>query len=142
MIREDVGQISLEYMLIFTISLIILIVFTLPLAELTIKDTFDISDTLNTKNDVSKIAQAIKRVYGEGQGSKQVIHIKSSDVVKLNIGNDYISANLKMNDGSEKLIKENFNSKLEKSTITLNKGENTIVIEWPVGGGLMKIYKI
>lgn len=76
MIREDVGQISLEYMLIFTISLIILIVFTLPLAELTIKDTFDISDTLNTKNDVSKIAQAIKRVYGEGQGSKQVIHIK------------------------------------------------------------------
>lgn len=47
-----------------------------------------------------------------------------------------------MNDGSEKLIKENFNSKLEKSTITLNKGENTIVIEWPVGGGLMKIYKM
>ena len=46
MIKDDVGQISLEYMLIFTISLIILIVFTLPLAELTIKDTFDISDSV------------------------------------------------------------------------------------------------
>jgi uncharacterized protein (UPF0333 family) len=56
------GQVSLEYLLIFVVSLILLIAFTLPLAELTIGNTLDVSETLNVKSDLSKVSQAIEEV--------------------------------------------------------------------------------
>ena len=62
MIGDNHGQISLEYLLIFTVSLIILLIFTLSLAENSIKDTLDVSDSLDVKSDLSKIANAIKQV--------------------------------------------------------------------------------
>lgn len=141
MMPDKRGQISLEYLLIFTISLIILIVFTLPLSEMTIKNTLDISQTVDMKSDLSKLSQAIKQVYGQGQGSRQTVLIHSPSSQKLNIGNNYISCNLKLKDNSNKLIKENFESNLDKSTISLSKGDNVVVVEWPDGSKNMKIYK-
>ena len=73
MIREDKGQIALEYLLIFAFSLMLLIVFTLPLTEIVIEDTFDVSDSLTVKSQLVEISQAIKQVYGEGQGSKHTV---------------------------------------------------------------------
>ena len=55
MIKDNNGQISLEYLLIFAISIAILIVFTLPLTEHVIVDAFDVSDSLDVKNDLEKI---------------------------------------------------------------------------------------
>ena len=52
MIGDNHGQISLEYLLIFTVSLIILLIFTLSLAENSIKDTLDVSDKLSVKQIV------------------------------------------------------------------------------------------
>lgn len=141
MMPDKRGQISLEYLLIFTISLIILIVFTLPLSEMTIKNTLDISQTVDMKSDLSKLSQAIKQVYGQGQGSRQTVLINSPSYQKLNIGNNYISCNLKLKDNSNKLIKLNFESNLDKSTISLSKGDNVVVVEWPDGSKNMKIYK-
>ena len=83
MIKEECGQISLEYILIFTISLIILMIFTLPLAENSIKDTLDVYDSLNVKSDLSKISCAIKQVYGQGQGSKQTVKLESKIILML-----------------------------------------------------------
>lgn len=141
MMSDEKGQISLEYLLIFTISLIILIIFTLPLSEMTIKNTLDISQTLDMKSDLSKLSQAIKQVYGQGQGSRQTVLINSPSYQKLNIGNNYISCNLKLKDNSNKLIKLNFESNLDKSTISLSKGDNVMIVEWPEGSKNMKIYK-
>ena len=42
MIKDNKGQISLEYLLIFAVSLIILIVFTLPLLQLGLENTMDV----------------------------------------------------------------------------------------------------
>ena len=70
-IKDEAGQVALEYMLIFAVSLILLIVFTLPLADLTISNTLDVSDTLDVKSDLSEIADAVKQVYGQGQGSRK-----------------------------------------------------------------------
>ena len=78
MIKDNSGQVSLEYLLIFAISLIILVTFTLPLTELTIENTLDVSDTLDVKSDLSQLSQAICQVYGEGQGSKQTVTVQSS----------------------------------------------------------------
>ena len=142
MIKESKGQIALEYLLIFTISLLLLIVFTLPLAELTIEDTFDVSDSLKLKSDLSKIGNGIETVYGEGQGSKQTVYIESTKDITINVGSNSIYSNLKLKDNSNKNIKITYDSNLAKSSFSLKKGSNTIIIEWPVNSKNMKIYKI
>lgn len=138
---ENRGQIAMEYLLIFAISLIILIVFTLPLAEESIKNTMDVSDSLEMKYELSKISQTVKQVYGEGQGSKKTVILKSPKKIKINVENSYVSLNLKLKRGSNKFIKQNYKSTLKKTSITLNKGENTLVVEWPMNNDYMIIYK-
>lgn len=137
---DDRGQVSLEYMLIFAISLILLAVFTLPLTERTIENTLDVSDTLDVKSDLSKISLAVKEVYGQGQGSKQTIHIVSSKDLQVDVADNYISCTLKLNDGQSKTEKMYFKSTLEKSSIYLKKGENSIVVEWPENCENMQIF--
>ena len=85
MVRDNGGQVALEYLLIFAVSLILLIVFTMPMVQLAIADTMDVSDTLNAKSDMSKIAQAVEEVYGQGQGSKQTVRIVSSKNLKMDV---------------------------------------------------------
>lgn len=137
---DNVGQVSLEYLLIFAISLIVLIVFTMPLAEYVLQDTFDVSDSLNVKSDLSKISQAVKQVYGEGQGSKHSVFIQSSKPLKFNVRNSYISCSIKLKDGSNKVIKVPYASKLKASSLKVSKGGNNIVVEWPVNSDKMIIY--
>jgi uncharacterized protein (UPF0333 family) len=137
---DDSGQVALEYILIFTISLILLIVFTLPLTEESVENTLDVSDTLDAKSNLAKITQAVMKVYGEGQGSKQRVDVVSKQSIKVNIDKDHISSNLKLKDGTSKLINADYNSNLPKSSISLSKGENVIVVEWPVGSENMEIY--
>ncbi len=138
--RDNGGQVALEYLLIFTISLILLIVFTLPLSELTVKNTLDVSDTLDVKSDLSKIAQAVKKVYGQGQGSRQTVDITSSKDIQVNVANNCVSSTLKLKDGSSKVEKIYFKSTLPKSTLCISKGENSIVIDWPIDSESMQIY--
>ena len=142
MIGYNHGQISLEYLLIFTVSLIILLIFTLSLAENSIKDTLDVSDSLDVKSDLSKIANAIKQVYGEGQGSKQTIKLNCKNKIKVNIQDNCISTSFKLNDNSKKEVKEYALSNIKKTSITLNNGENVIIVEWPINSENMLIYRV
>ena len=138
--KDKRGQVSVEYMLIFTISLILLISFTMPLAELSVKNTLDVSDSLNMKAQMSKIAQAVEQVYGEGQNSRHTADIDSPAPVKLDISGNYISCSMKLKDNSKKLIRVSADSNLEKSSLLLEKGENSIVVEWPENSENMIIY--
>ncbi|WP_405308659.1 class III signal peptide-containing protein [Methanobrevibacter sp.] len=133
MIGENHGQVSLEYLLIFTISLIILIAFTMPLVNKSMETTLDVSDSLKIKSDLSKIASAIKTVYGEGQGSKQTVNVYVPQSVKVNFESKYLSCNLKLKDKSNKYIKVPYKSNLESSSLILKKGKNSVVVEWPAG---------
>ena len=139
--KESRGQVSLEYILIFTISLIILMVFTLPLSEESVSNTLDVSDSLNVKYGMSKVAQSIKEVYGEGQGSKQTISMDSPKNIKVTVGNNYVSCKLKLKSNQYKEIREYCGSNLKETSITLEKGENRIIVEWPVGSDNMIIHK-
>ena len=141
MIKDSRGQISMEYLLIFAVSLIIFIAFTLPLTEYTIQNTLDVSDSLDLKSDLSEISSAIGQVYSEGQGSKQTVNLDLKKSVRITVTNSYVSANVKLNDGSNKLIKVNCNSNLKSSVITLNKGENILLVEWPVNSPNIQISK-
>lgn len=140
MIKDNKGQVSLEYLLIFAISIAILIVFTLPLTEQAVVDTLDVSTSLDVKNDLSKITHAIEKVYGEGQGSKQTVNIISRDKVKIYLTDNHISCKMKLKSGSYKSLDEYYESNLLGSSITLNRGENILVVEWPENSDKMVIY--
>jgi uncharacterized protein (UPF0333 family) len=141
MMRDNRGQVSLEYLLIFAISMILLIVFTLPLTDFTIQTTLDVSDSLDMKSDLSKLSQAIQTVYGQGQGSRQIVNIISQTPSKIDVTDSHVSCNLKLKDGSRKLVKVTSKSNLAKTTIPISEGTNTIVVEWPVGSETMNIHK-
>lgn len=141
MMKENSAQVSLEYILIFAISLMVLMLFTLPLAEESIRDTVDVSDSLNAKYELSKISQAVKEVYGEGQGSRHSFDVNFNKKTKITVTSDYVSCNLKLKDNSNKQIRECFNSKIKKTSITLDKGENRLTVEWPMDSRNMIIYK-
>jgi uncharacterized protein (UPF0333 family) len=137
---DNKGQTSLEYLLIVSVSLILLIVFTIPLTHVAVENTLDVSDALEVKSELSKIAQAVEKVYGQGQGSKQSVKIDSSKDMKISISSNYISSNLKLKDSSSKVEKIYFKSTLQKSNLYVSKGENTIIVEWPINSEYMKIY--
>ncbi|MBQ8017404.1 MAG: class III signal peptide-containing protein [Methanobrevibacter sp.] len=140
MMVDNKGQISLEYLLIFTISLILLIMFTLPLSQFAIENTLDVSDTLKIKSDLSKIAQAIEKVYGQGQGSKQTISIDSSKEFKITVADNYISSDINLKDSTKRNEKIYFKSSLKKSNLYIGKGVNSIIVEWPINSENMQIY--
>lgn len=142
MMMDDRGQISLEYILIFAVSLIILIAFTMPFLNESMSDTFDISDSLKTKADLSKMADAIKQVYGEGEGSKQTVSIDVYKPVKIDVSNNQISSKIKLNNNQYKVEKISVHSKLKTGTFKLNKGKNSLVVEWPVGNENMILYAV
>lgn len=142
MLGEKKGQVSLEYMLIFSISLIILVAFTIPLLNQTMSDTFDVSDSLQAKSDLSKIAHAVQQVYGEGEGAKQRIDIDSSKAVKIDVSANQISSKVKLNSNQYKVIKISVKSNLKTTTFKLDKGKNSFVVEWPVGNNNMILYSI
>jgi len=135
------GQVSLEYMLIFAVSLILLIAFTLPMTDMTIRNTLDVSDSLDVKSDLSKLSNAIESVYGQGQGSKQSVNIISKDSHRIDVSDSHVSCRLKLNDGASKLVNVDCNSNLKRTSIPIGKGTNTIIVEWPVGSENMKIYE-
>jgi uncharacterized protein (UPF0333 family) len=140
MIKDDKGQVSLEYLLIFAVSMAILIVFTLPLTQQTIEDAVDVSNSLDVKNDLSKITHAIEKVYGEGQGSRQTVNIISPNKVKIQLTANHISCKLKLKSGSYKSIDDYYESNLAANSISLKKGENVLAVEWPENSENMIIY--
>ena len=139
MTEDNRGQVSFEYLLIMAVSLIILIAFTIPLSENVIQTTLDVSDSLDVKSDLSKISSAIKTVYSEGQGSKQTVNLQSRNYVTVNILGSYIYCDLKLHEG-HKIVKVSCKSNLEVSDIHIKKGENTVIVEWPIGNENMLIY--
>ena len=141
MMGEDKGQVSLEYLLIFAVSIILLIAFTLPLAEMTIENSMDVSNSLNVKAELSKLSNAISLVYSEGHGSKQTVYLTLDEPVNVKISNSYLSSNYKLHDGKYKDFKLNYNSNLNKGSLFLDKGENKIIVEWPLNDEKMIIYK-
>lgn len=141
MIRDNKGQISIEYLLIFAVSLILLIVFTLPLLQFGLENTMDVSQSLNAKSELSKLSNAISQVYAEGQGSKQTVYLTFDSELNLKISPSYISAVVKMSDGKNREIKVFYNSNFNSGSLFLEKGENKIIVEWPVDSEKMTIYK-
>ena len=106
-----------------------------------IERTGDVSNALNVKGELSKLSGAISQVYAEGQGSRQTVYLDVNKPVYVKITNSYISASVKMSDGKSKTLTLNHNSNFASGGISLDKGENKIIVEWPIGEEKMTLYK-
>ena len=51
--------------------------------------------------------------------------------INVNIYKKHLSVSVKFNDGSSKLIRVNHDADDVSGVLNLNKGRNTLVIEWP-----------
>lgn len=140
MINENKGQVSIEYLLIFSISIIILLLFTLPLAEITTKNYFDLKEATSTKFQLSKIANTIDQVTAEGQGSKKTVILLLDRNISVLLSKNQLITNLILNDGKIKEIKIQYNNNLSTS-LNLEKGKNLIVIHWPINSNNIEIYR-
>ena len=142
MLKDNKGQVSLEYILIFSVSLILLVVFTLPLVENSVENTLDVSDTIDVKSDLSEIARGVASVYGQGQGSRERIDINSPRDIHLTVTGSYVSCSLKLKDSSAKQVKVSYTSTLEKTNLYISKGDNSVIVEWPQESENMRIYRV
>lgn len=142
MIKDNRGQVSLEYLMIFSVSLIILIAFTLPLLHDGLDNTFDVYDSLKTKSDLSKMADVIKQVYGEGQGSKHTVNLDIDKSIKINVDSNHVSSKIKLKNNQYKEIEVNAKSKLKSTSFKLDKGERSLLVEWPEDSEYITISQI
>lgn len=67
------AHVSLEYLLIFLISLSILSMFSIPLIEDTVSDVNDIKKSMDIKNTLIELSNNVNLVYASGYGSKKTI---------------------------------------------------------------------
>lgn len=139
--KDNNAQVSVEYLLIFAISLLVLIAFTLPIVEFGLEKTFDVSDALNVKSQLSHLADAISQVYGEGQGSKQTIYLTLNKPISIKLSSSYLYGILELNGASTKHFKIYYRSNLANTNLYLSQGENQIVVEWPINEDKMVVYK-
>lgn len=131
MILDNKGQLSLEYLLIFSISLIILIVFTLPLANEAIENILDSSDVVLIKNNMNKIANGINQVYSEGESSKRTVYVEVKEDIQLDIHDKKITTDLYLRDNLIKHLEVSHSDSQLNTVVNLYKGVNKVVIEWP-----------
>ncbi len=63
------------------------------------------------------------------QGRLLIVEMDQS--INVNIYKKHLSVSVKFNDGSSKLIRVNHDADDVSGVLNLNKGRNTLVIEWP-----------
>lgn len=144
--RETKGQLSLEYLFIFIISIILIISLILPLIGTEFDYTSDVTNSYQIKAELSQLANGINYVYATGCGSKRTIFVNMPEDIELNIysqkNKGFIQAEIILSDNNTKEIivetkKTNINSNL-----FLYKGFNKVVIQWSDNSSNIDVYRI
>ncbi|MDO5849193.1 MAG: hypothetical protein Q4P18_06640 [Methanobrevibacter sp.] len=131
MVGDDSGQMSVEILFLFAVSIILLLVFTLPLTQMAIENNLDVSNILNVKSSVLQLANGIDDVYAQGMGSKKVITIESPADLSILIKPRSISTEISLHDGKIKKFSNNHKAENAFSNLNLDKGVNKVLICWP-----------
>ena len=109
---DNKGQLSLEYILSAMIVILIISLLSVPVLSLTMDYSNDIIDSINAKNELSKITDAIDFCYNSGKGSKRVVLIDFNRDLSIRFSNNAAGGiaylNLNLSDGKSKEIISNF----------------------------------
>lgn len=138
---DEQGQLSLELILIFAISIIVLTIFTLPLSELAIGNTLEVFEVINTKSNLYEIANGINEVYSQGQGAKKTITINSDNSYLIKISPNSLTTTLTLENGDKKNLKVNHEYNNLNLIINIEKGKNRIIINWDENSDYLTVKK-
>ncbi|WP_409199361.1 hypothetical protein [Methanobrevibacter sp. DSM 116169] len=140
--NDNKGQLAIEFLMLFSLILLFLITFTLPLTDLTIQNNMDLDKSLSTKHELFKIADSINQVYSQGSGSKKTIILNLKENIIVNINDDKLKADILLSNNKSKKFEIDVNFNGISSDIILNKGKNTIFISWNENSNKMEISKL
>lgn len=133
------GQLSLEYILSVMVVILIITLLSVPILSLSIDYTNDVMDSINAKNELSKITDAIDFCYNNGKGSKKTLLLdfnKDATVrFSSNGGSGRAVLSLKLSDGSYKDIIGSYDCDNLNENIHFSKGFNKLSVSWDEGTG-------
>ncbi|OED29857.1 hypothetical protein [Methanosphaera sp. WGK6] len=106
---DKYGQIAVEYLLIFIISMIILSIISIPLCIDEIDDISDIKNTVEVKNTLIELSNNVRMIYSSDYGSSKVISIKCPVDMKIYYrlvsGNHYLYSYVDLSDDETKEVR-------------------------------------
>lgn len=141
---DEKGQLSLEYILSSMIVILIISLISVPVLLTTIDYSDDIIDSINSKEELSKITEAIDYCYASGRGSKRIVYIDFNQNVNLRLsshGNIGIaSVNLNLSDNTRE-ITNFFDYGGLNENIHLSRGFNEIIVEWNEDSNKIEVKK-
>ena len=133
LISDNKGQLSLEYILSSMIVILMISLISVPILLAAIDYSNDIIDSINSKNELSKITDAIDFCYSSGKGSKRIVYVDFNQDVNMKLYNDgengLASINLNLSDNTKE-ISNSFNCPFLNENIHLSKGFNKIMVKW------------
>ncbi|MDR3223864.1 MAG: class III signal peptide-containing protein [Methanobrevibacter sp.] len=132
LIKDNKGQLSIEYLLVVLTVILILIAITLPTLEFGVNNSIDMTNILKTKSECVKIADAVNIIYSNGAGSKKTIIVDIPKDTNLNFNSKNVYFDYLLWDGGIKKIYLNCNYNDLTNIIPLHRGVNKIIIEWSI----------
>lgn len=133
LVLDNKGQLSLEYILSSIIVILIISLISVPILLTTIDYSNDIIDSINSKNEISKITDAIDYCYASGKGSRRIVYLDLNQNIGLKLYNNgkngIASANMRLSDDSKE-ISCTFDCPNLNENIHLSRGFNKIIVEW------------
>ena len=142
---DNKAQLSLEYILSSMIVILIISLISIPILLTTIDYSNDIIDSINAKNELSKVTDAIDFCYASGKGSKRIVYIDINQNVDMRFYNDgqkgLASIDLNLSDDFKE-IKDNYEYANLNENLHLSKGFNKISVEWKEDSNKIEIDKI
>lgn len=143
---DDKGQISLEYVIIIMIGILVLIFISFPLVNLAIDNSNDVIDSINCKNELTKVADSINYCYSSGRGSKRVVLLEFNKNVTVNFFEDInsksiIKSEISLNN-EIKTITVSTNAEIVSKKIQFSKGFNKVIIKWDENSNSIIVNKI
>jgi len=141
-LKEENGQMSFEYLLLFIISLILINVFILPMISTSIDSIDDLNTAYNTKSQMEELVTGINQVYASGSGSKRTVYLNMKKDSQIDINNGILTGDVLLSDNSYKKVEVRSNDLSLNNRITLNRGLNRVIIEWKGNSSQIEIGKI
>lgn len=106
---DHYGQVAIEYLLIFFVSIIILSLISIPLVTQEVNNTEDIKKTMEVKSVLSELANTVNIVYSSDYGSSRTISINSPDSIRVSYknssGKHYLYSTVVLSNNSKKEVK-------------------------------------
>ena len=145
LISDSKGQLSLEYILSSMIAILIISLISVPILLTALDYSNDVIDSINAKNELNKIVDAIDFCYSSGKGSKRVAYVDFNQEVNLKLYNDgkkgFASINLNLSNDSKE-IRSPSNCPILNENLHLSKGFNKLIIKWDEDSDKIEVDRI